>query len=252
MTDFLLVPGAGQGAVAWGQVWGYLTAPLEHPPPLRTAPKVGRVYALDFPGGDGASSASSRGITLPDAAGAIARAVEEQGLSDMIAVGHSAGASILLAALAQMPAPPKRVIMLSGIVPHEGGTIMGALPLTQNLALRVADIMHRLTGRGLRAPRHLIYRHLCNGMDPMEVVRYISSFRPLPLRLFRGRVSFKEPGQDTRFTYVVLERDRLISPQLQRRMARRLPQAELLSLDTCHQAIWERPREVAELLLRYA
>ena len=85
----------------------------------------------------------------------------------------------------------------------------------------------------------------------MEVTRYINRFRPVPFRMLRDRISSKEHGNNTDFTYVVLEKDRLISPQLQRRMAARLHQAEFLSLDTCHQAIWQRPKEVAELLLRY-
>ena len=34
MTDYLLVHGAGQGAWSWGSVWGYLTAPEDHPPTL--------------------------------------------------------------------------------------------------------------------------------------------------------------------------------------------------------------------------
>jgi len=50
MTDFLLVHGAGQGAWTWGQVWGYLTAPVEHPPRLYSPRVANRVFTLDLPG----------------------------------------------------------------------------------------------------------------------------------------------------------------------------------------------------------
>ena len=50
MTDYLLVHGAGQGAWSWGSVWGYLTAPEEHPPTLHKPRRANRVHPLDLPG----------------------------------------------------------------------------------------------------------------------------------------------------------------------------------------------------------
>ena len=44
MTDYLLVHGAGQGAWSWGSVWGYLTAPEEHPPTLHKPRRANRVH----------------------------------------------------------------------------------------------------------------------------------------------------------------------------------------------------------------
>ena len=62
MTDYLLVHGAVQGAWSWGQVWGYLTAPVEHPPRLYASRAADRVYPLDLPG----HGADADGDKIPD------------------------------------------------------------------------------------------------------------------------------------------------------------------------------------------
>ena len=250
MTDILLVPGAGQGIGVWGQVWGYLTAPVTHPPQLRVATAVGKVHPMGFPSNGVSVSGRRRSIGLHEAVSAVAEEVASQGLRDLVVVGHSAGAAILLAAVPKMPVTPKRIVMFSGIVPWEGESILSTLPLDMRLFFRLVSLAHRLIGRELRPPRRLIYKALCNGMDPMEVVKYEGSFNPLPLRVLQGKLSFQEGSIPV--TYVVLERDRVLSPKLQRQMAERISNAEVLSLDSCHQAMLQCPREVAEIILRYA
>ena len=252
MTDFLLVPGAGQGAETWGNVWGHLTAPVGHPPPLRTARAVGQVRSVDFLAAGDTASTNSRTIGLGEAADHIAGAARSFELQDLVVVGHAAGAALLLAALPYMTVPPKRVVMFAGIVPREGGTILGALPPMISVPSRLVSMAHQVARRDLRLPQPFIFGRLCNGMDPMEVFRYVSTFRPLPVRVLQGKLSLKKLGEVPPVTYVVLERDRVLSPRLQRKMAGRLPNVELLSLDACHQAMLERPKEVAELILQYA
>ena len=251
MSDIFIVPGAGQGAGMWGPVWGYLTAPVTHPPQLRVATAVGKVHPLDFPSDAFSGSKKQRPIGPVDAVNIVVEEVASQGLRDLIAVGHGAGAALLLAALPRMPAVVKRIIMFSGIVPWDGGTILGSLPMAPGLTVRLVSRVHRLMGRELHLPRPFIYRSLCNGMDPMEVVKYVGSFRPLPLGVLQAKISREELDSAIPVTYVVLERDRVLSPDYQRRMAWRLPNAEVISLDSCHQAMLQRPREVAEIILRY-
>ena len=78
--------------------------------------------------------------------------------------------------------------------------------------LRLLSTLHRLIGRRLTIPQHLIYRKMCNGMDTMEVVHYVASFRPLPVRWMGSRVTVPQSIAAEGLTYVVLERDRLLPP----------------------------------------
>ena len=53
-------------------------------------------------------------------------------------------------------------------------------------------------------------------------------------------------------TYVVLAEDLVLPVASQRRMAGRIPNAELLELESCHQVSLDKPRELADILLSYA
>jgi pimeloyl-ACP methyl ester carboxylesterase len=51
---------------------------------------------------------------------------------------------------------------------------------------------------------------------------------------------------------VVLTQDRLISPEAQKRTAERFGSQETVEIEACHQVMWQKPEELAEVLLRYA
>ena len=96
MTDYLLVHGAGQGAWSWGQVWGYLTAPQEHPPRLYVPRRANRVYPLDLPGHGADADGDTAEVRLEECVHAIIRAVEREGLKDVVLVGHGFGGGLRL------------------------------------------------------------------------------------------------------------------------------------------------------------
>ena len=244
MTDLLLVPDLGQGPEIWGGVWGYLTAPVEHPPSLVLAPAVGAVYTLDFPSTFG----NGRTSRLTDAVDHVVETAQSCKAGDVVAVGHGLGASVLLASLPSWETPPKHLVLVAGVVPREGGSMQGALPLRSGGPLRLSSTIHRLGRRELRLPSSVIFGRLCNGMEAMEVFQYVASFHPLPLRWLGARLYVTAVAQSTSITYVVLERDRLLAPRMQRGYARRVASNEVVSLDACHQAMLERPEELAEII----
>ena len=84
MTDFLLVHGAGQGAWSWGQVWGYLTAPEEHPPRLHAPKRANKVYPMDLPGHGADADGDTGEVRLEECIHSITRAVEREGLKDLV------------------------------------------------------------------------------------------------------------------------------------------------------------------------
>ena len=93
---------------------------------------------------------------------------------------------------------------------------------------------------------------MCNGMEEMEVVPVLGFFGSLPTRVIRTRLALTGDPPPCPVTYIVLNQDRLLPPDVQQRMAERVPGAEIVTLDSCHQASLYKPAELAEVLLRYA
>ena len=252
MTDYLLVHGAGQGAWSWGQVWGHLTAPAEHPPRLYAPRRANRVYPLDLPGHGADADGDTAEVRLEECVHAITRAVEREGLSDLVLVGHGFAGGLILQAVAQLPQPPKRLVLVAGIVPVSQRSMLSALPQRTRGGFRMLAALSKLSRQDFRFPRLLIGRYLCNGMDPMEVIHILGLFGPLPVRVLTSRLPLDDGPPPCPVTYVVLSRDKLVPPAAQERVARRIPDAEIVSMDSCHQVTLCQPKGLADILLGYA
>ena len=253
MTDYLLVHDAGQWSWFWGRVWGHLTSPVEHPPKLHYKGNVGQVLALDLPG-HGPRARGERDVpTFDHCVSAVIGAVQDQGLHDLVMVGHGVAAPILLQAAMALEDTPKRMVLFAGVIPSEGKSPLDMLPRSSRLAFRVMATVSRTAKKEIRIPKSVITHVYCNDMDPFEVIQIFGHFSPLPLDLFRAKLFLNTAAPRYPVTYVPLRRDRLIPVALQRRMADRLRSVEMApELDSCHEVMIERPREVADLLLRYA
>ena len=252
MTDYLLVHGAGQGAWSWGQVWGYLTAPVEHPPRLYLPRKANRVYSLDLPGHGADAGGDTAEVRLEECVHAITRAVGREGLTDLILVGHGFGGGLLLQAVSQLPRPPKRLVLVAGIIPVSQRSMLSALPQRARSGFRMLAALSKLSRQEFRFPRSLIGRYLCNGMDQMDVVQTLGFFGPIPTRVLSARLSLDDGPPPCPVTYIVLTQDNILPPEAQERMAQRIADVELISMDSCHQVMLYKPKELAEILLGYA
>ena len=252
MTDYLLVHGAGQGAWSWGRVWGYLTAPVEHPPRLASRPKVNKVFPMDLPSHGADAGGDTAGVLPEECVQAIVRAVERQDLHDLILVGHGFSAPLVLKASAQLPVPPRRVVLVAGIVPGGGSNMISELSPNIRFCFNLSSGIIGMLGKELRLPRPLINRYLCNGVEPEEMVQSIGFYGPLATRTLKTRVQQEDLETPSPVTYVVLTQDKILPPPVQRKMAERIPDVELVELDACHQAPLHQAKEMAGLLLNYA
>ena len=253
MTDYLLVHDAGQWSWFWGKVWGHLTSPVEHPPRLHSMGNVGNVLALDLPGHGPRAGGGKDVPTFDHCVSAVVEAVQNQGLHDLVMVGHGVAAPILLQAATELEDTPKRMVLFAGLIPSEGKSLLDMLPRSSRLAFRAMATVSRMAKKELRIPKPVVNYVYCNDMDPFDVIKIVGHFTPLPLDLFRAKPFLNYAAPRYPVTYVPLRRDRLIPVALQRRMADRLWSVEMApELDSCHEVMIERPGEVADLLLRYA
>lgn len=252
VTDYLLAHGAGQGAWSWGRVWGYMTAPVEHPPRLYTSRQTSKVYPLDLPGHGADSRGDTSAVLMTECIQAIVRAVERQGLQDVVLVGHGLGGSLVLQAAGQLPAPPKRLALIAGIVPDEEKNLLSVFPYQTRSCFQLLSVLSSLSGQDLKLPRQVISQYFCNGINSMEIVQIIGMFGPLPTRVLKSRVSRDGLEVPCPVSYVVLTEDRILPPEIQRRMAGRIPNVEVVELESCHEVGLHRPRELADILLSLA
>ena len=252
MTDYLLVHGAGQGAWSWGRVWGHLTAPVEHPPRLYNPRRANRVYPLDLPGHGADADGDTALVRLEECVHAITRAVEREGLRDVVLVGHGFAAGLVLQAAGQLPEPPKRLVLVAGMVPPYRRSLLSVLPRRTRSAYQLLAALSKLSRQELKLPQEVIYRYMCNGIDRMEVVHVVGLFGALPTRVLKTRLSLDEPQPACPVTYVVLTQDRILPAEVQQRIAQRFPGIEVVEIDSCHQVMLSNPRELADVLLGYA
>jgi pimeloyl-ACP methyl ester carboxylesterase len=252
LTDYLLVHGAGQGAWSWGEVWGYMTAPVEHPPRLYARRKVGRVFPMDLPGHGTDAGEDTATVQIEECVQAIVRTVERLQLRDLVLVGHGFAGWLIMQAAPLLPQPPRRLVPVAGLVPAEGQSMLSEFPPGTRSCFQALGGVSAMLGKDLKLPREAINRYLCNGIDPMEVVQTIGYFGPLPTRVFKSRIGTNGLDLPSPATYIVLTRDRVVPPPMQRRMAGRIPNVEVLELESCHQVTQHRPRELAEILLGLA
>ena len=113
-------------------------------------------------------------------------------------------------------------------------------------------VLSQLSRREFRMPPSVIARVLCNGMEPMEVVQVLGFFGALPTRVLTSRLSLDDGLPPCPVTYVVLTKDKLVPPESQERMAQRIPDVEVIQVNSCHQVTLYKPKELAEILLAYA
>ena len=249
MSDFLLVHGAGQGAKSWGKVWGHMTAPEQHPPPLYRARQAVRVRAVDLPG-HGADAAQDAGmIDLAEAAKSVVRVAEQENFTDYTLVGQELGGTVALQALNDLPRAPRRLVLVCGIVPSAGQPAVAAYPTPVRLLVRLCRTLGTVIGRDIPAPAEAINRYRCGGLDPMDRVQTIGHFGPLPLKMLTEPVNLNVDSLPCPVTYIVLTDDRLVSASQQQAMASRIPGANVVHLSSGHQVTVQRPRELAEALL---
>ena len=252
MTDYLLVHGAGQGAWSWGPVWGYLTAPEEHPPTLHKRRRANRVHPLDLPGHGADAGGDTSGVRLEECVQAITRAVEREQLKDLVLVGHGFSGSLVVQAASEMTVPPKRVVLVAGIVPAPQRPLLSACPTRTRTAFRLFSMFSSLSRQEFKLPSSAINGFLCNGMDSMEVVPLLGFFGPLPTRVLKSRLPMETSELPCPVTYVMLTQDKVFSPDAQARVAERFEGVETVEIESCHQVMAQHPQELAEVLLRYA
>ncbi len=253
MADFLLAHDAGHGSWCWGRVWGHLTAPVDHPPRLYAKTNADKVVAPDLYFPPPTDEEDESPPSFDDLVAQLTNEIESHGLHDLVIAAHGLAAPVVLQAAHKLSEPPKRIVLFAGVIPEEGKSTLDILPRQTRFAFKMLARLNRLARKEMRLPNAAITNVYCNGMDPFDVIQIVGRFTSLPYQLFQTKLFLRELEPPCPITYVPLWRDKLVPSVLQRRMASRLQGVEVIGeLDACHEVLIERPKQVADILLRYA
>lgn len=237
MATFVLVHGGGHGGWCWKWTAGALRA------------RGHEVYTPSLTGfGERAHLAphvTSFQVFVDD----VANVLRFEDLFDVVLVGHSMGGVVIPRVAEAVPERIARVVWLTAAVCADGESLLNTIPASPWVAAAVTTdtdgtthtdvdrIVDAVLQDGTAAQRDFVgQRHL--PYPPQALVE-------------PGRLSaFLALGLPTGF--VVAEEDRTITPDVQERLAARLPGARRASVAAGHDCMISRPEEVAEALAKLA
>lgn len=227
VTSFVLVHGGAHASWCWDHL----------APHLRRDPRVGSVLAVDLTGhGARRDVKPLEAITLLDYVDDVVREIESRDLHGVVLVGHSLAGITIPRAAARVPDRIRRLIYLSTSNPAAGQSIDDLMkhPLS--------PLSRRVDFRGM----------FCNDLDDEMTTLLLSNLGPEPPGPMAEPVPPVVLPDELKSTYILLERDEALPPAYQREQALNARVDEVVPFDAGHSAFISRPRELADLLLRYA
>jgi magnesium chelatase accessory protein len=218
-----------------------------------------RVIAIDLPGHGFSETTRSDLFTLPGMADAIAALLRQCAINPVLAIGHSAGAAILIRLALDHVIAPEAIVALNGaILPlhpfsHPFVSLMAkflaANPFVPWFFSRQANrtTVERLlrdTGSNVPADSRAGYEHL------LQTRRHVAAALRMMASWDLETLSRDLPQLATKLVLVAADADKTIPPQSSAEVARRAPHAELHRLPRLgHLAHEEDPQTIATLIL---
>lgn len=242
MADFLLLHGMNVGAWEWERVI----------PALQSDPRTGKVIAPNMPGRGPGGPPDLSTIRLRDYTATAIAALREHDLRDVIVVGHSGGGIYLQATVAAEPERVRRLVFLCAAIPERGRNILHRQPLPVGLFYRLLLWVRRADRRGIVPSRRLARFALCHTLRPEDCEPVLDRLVPEPQALLVDRIDWPADRVRVPATYILTNRDRVIRPHDQGRMAVSLPRVEVIRLDAGHADPVVYPEWLVALLLSYA
>jgi len=206
-------------------------------PHLAADPRVAQVVALDLSGhGARREARPFDQISIADYVDDVVGEVETRELRDVVLVGHSLAGLTIPHAAARLGSRIRRLVYLATSNPPEGGTIM------QLMQQPLSPVLRGLDSRQM----------FCNDLDDETSEWLLERLADEPAGPMNEPVVKVRLPPELPTTYILLERDATLPPELQLEQAREAGVDEVVRFDSGHSAFAAKPRELAELLLRLA
>jgi pimeloyl-ACP methyl ester carboxylesterase len=238
MSTYLLIHGAWHGGWCWRKIVPLLEA------------EGHRGLAPDLPG-NGEDKTDPATVTLQSYTDRICGIVCAQA-EPVILVGHSMGGIAVTQAAEKCPERIEALVYLTAFLPRNGESLMTLAPQDQESMVNPSTVDPRADGAvGFKTEysREAFYGNCSDGDVSFAQSRLVAqsgapfgtSFQTSPERW----------GRILRY-YIECERDRAITPTLQREMQKHSPCRQTFSIDTDHSPFLSAPEQLADILSRIA
>lgn len=242
----LLVHGTGASTHSWRKLVALLQMKF-------------RIIMPDLPGHGFSKVPPQRsGYTLPGMARALSALIRQLDAAPVIAVGHSAGAAILLRAALDNAIAPQAIVSLNGALFPFGGVAGQLFSPMAKLMVSLPFVPKLMTWRADRAAVERLLRDMGPGLEAQDIDHYARLFRD------EGHVAATLammanwdlaplvrdlPKLKPKLTLVGADGDKAVPAADAKRAAALVPGARAIVLSGCgHLAHEERPADIAGLI----
>jgi pimeloyl-ACP methyl ester carboxylesterase len=235
-ASLVLIHGGAHTAACWDLVINEIASRAADLP----------VLAIDLPGRS--SPAGQRaGVTIDLYAESVISAVERAGLDDIVLVGHSLAGLTLPRVAAGLGPRVREMIFIAAFTPAHGFTVLDTLPPP------LAAFLGRAarTGNAFALPVPVARVAFWNGLSPQRRRFARSTLCREPAGPLLEPADYSGVSAATPRTWIVTRRDRVVSPRRQRAYIAGMGGVEtVLSIDSCHDAMFSHPAWLAELFIK--
>lgn len=225
----VLIHGAGYGAGCWDRLVPHLT---------------GDVVAVDLPGRGGRADVPLREVTLDRCAEAVCDDVVGAGLEDVILVGHSLAGVTVPRVVELIPERVRHIVLVSAVVPPHGERVLDSIDPEVRVGVEAA-----IAGGVYAQPRDANRAMLCNDLDDEQSEWALDGVVDDAAALIAESVDLSGYGRGIPITYVRLDRDATVPPDLQEQFQARVG-ASAAHIDAGHMVMIGQPARLAEVLNR--
>jgi len=192
---------------------------------------------MDLPGHGSRGSDDIRRITREYYVEAVVTPAQLNRLSHLTLVVHSFAATLVPQLVERLGDALERIVFIGGVLPPSGKLPISALSASQRLRAR----LFKASEHGIGVPGSLGKGVPVRKGNPDLVPEpYLPWMEPADPARFPASISLD---------YIVLTRDRVVSPKLQRGYAQALPSAQVLELEAGNQAPLTHQVEIVDVLL---
>ena len=236
LPALVLVHGGGCAADSWE-----LTVTEIH----RLAPEL-TVLAVDLPGRRSKPGDLST-VTIADFVESVVDDIERAGLDNIVLVGHSMAGLTTPGVVAKLGSSKVReMVFAAAFVPPDGNS------LVDTLTGPFAPTARRNAKRGglSQTPSLGIRFAYLNGVPREQRKFMVGRLYPESARILGEKVSREEMPIDVPRTWILTNRDRALSPKMQRKYIEALGGVQkLIEIDTCHMLMVGEPERLAKILV---
>ncbi|MCV7408448.1 salicylate esterase [Mycobacterium florentinum] len=236
MSTFVLVHGAWHDGSSWDRVIERLNA------------KGHKAFA---PAIAGHGPNADRSVTHAEATRSIVDFVLDNGLSDIVLVGHSFGGTIICKAVEAIPEHVSRLVFVSGFVLNDGECLLDNIPPEDRAML--TQLASESADDTVTMPFEYWRQRFVNGTELATACWTYDRLSPQPFRPFCEPLDLEKfYALDTPKSYVVCTEDITLPPGewgWHPRMSGRLGMYRLVQMPGNHEVIFTDPIGLADKII---